>query len=80
MKRNLPLNQNRRAFLRNTAAIGGAITLQNFAGKADAASFGTGYLLADPEHEGVANSSVRQLFQSPPKKYRPLVRWWWPGQ
>jgi hypothetical protein len=19
------------------------------------------------------------MFQSPPKKYRPLVRWWWPG-
>jgi len=28
---------------------------------------------------GVDGDSVRQLFQSTPKKYRPLVRWWWPG-
>lgn len=24
-------------------------------------------------------ASVRLQFQSPLKKYRPLVRWWWPG-
>ena len=23
--------------------------------------------------------NVRQTFQSPPKAYRPMVRWWWPG-
>ena len=28
---------------------------------------------------GDDSDSVRQLFQSTPKKYRPLVRWWWPG-
>ena len=28
---------------------------------------------------GADSDSVRQLFQSTPKKYRPLVRWWWPG-
>lgn len=29
---------------------------------------------------GAAGSTfVRQQFQSPAKKYRPLVRWWWPG-
>jgi hypothetical protein len=73
------MNQNRRIFLRNTALIGGAITVQNLAGKTAHASSGTGSLLADPEHESAAGSSFRQLFQSPPKKYRPLVRWWWPG-
>ena len=26
-----------------------------------------------------SSTSVRLQFQSPPKKYRPLVRWWWPG-
>jgi hypothetical protein len=25
------------------------------------------------------SGSIRQLFQSTPRKYRPLVRWWWPG-
>ncbi|MGO8717652.1 MAG: glycosyl hydrolase [Acidobacteriaceae bacterium] len=24
-------------------------------------------------------SSVAQQFQNPPKAYRPMVRWWWPG-
>jgi hypothetical protein len=28
---------------------------------------------------GGDSDSVRKLFQSTPKKYRPLVRWWWPG-
>ena len=23
--------------------------------------------------------NVRQMFQDPPKQYRPMVRWWWPG-
>ncbi len=23
--------------------------------------------------------NVRQTFQNPPKAYRPMVRWWWPG-
>lgn len=73
------MNRNRRIFLRNTAFIGGAITLRSLAGKAEQASLGTGSLLADPEHESAGGSSVRQLFQSTPKKYRPLVRWWWPG-
>ena len=28
---------------------------------------------------GAVSARVRQRFQSPPKKYRPIVRWWWPG-
>jgi hypothetical protein len=35
--------------------------------------------LKDPEHGSSDSISIRQHFQSPPKKYRPLVRWWWPG-
>ena len=31
------------------------------------------------EAEATGSALVRQQFQSPPKKYRPLVRWWWPG-
>jgi alpha-L-rhamnosidase/Glycosyl hydrolases family 2, sugar binding domain len=73
------MNPNRRIFLRNTAIIGGAITLRSVAGEAAQASLGAGSLIADPEHESAAGGSVRQLFQSTPKKYRPLVRWWWPG-
>ncbi len=26
-----------------------------------------------------AAQNVRQVFQNPPKAYRPMVRWWWPG-
>jgi hypothetical protein len=31
------------------------------------------------EPEGAGSAFVRQQFQSPHSKYRPLVRWWWPG-
>lgn len=31
-----------------------------------------------PRQEG-DSKLVREQFQSPPKKYRPLARWWWPG-
>ncbi|MHB1858450.1 MAG: hypothetical protein ACYCPM_13580, partial [Acidobacteriaceae bacterium] len=24
-------------------------------------------------------ATVAQQFQDPPKAYRPMVRWWWPG-
>jgi hypothetical protein len=73
------MKQNRRIFLGNAAFIGGAITLRTLASKAAQASLGTKSLLADAEHESTVGSSVRQLFHSTPKKYRPLVRWWWPG-
>ncbi|HZQ43477.1 MAG TPA: glycosyl hydrolase [Acidobacteriaceae bacterium] len=36
-------------------------------------------LPAGSDSTGAGRDSVRQLFQSTPKKYRPLVRWWWPG-
>ncbi len=29
--------------------------------------------------ENISSTLLRQQFQLPPKKYRPIVRWWWPG-
>jgi hypothetical protein len=72
------MKQNRRAFLRNTALIGGAMTLPGIAGHGQDLRR-LGFLPADPELESGGSTSVRQQFQSPPSKYRPLVRWWWPG-
>src|ERR1035437_1796552 len=72
------MKQNRRAFLRTTALIGGAMTLPGFAGKGQGPG-SSGFPPADSEPESDASTSVRQQFQSPPKKYRPMVRWWWPG-
>lgn len=68
------MKQNRRVFLRNSALAGGAITVRNLAGLAQAPA---GPSTSHPEDPGSA--SVRRQFQSPPAKYRPIVRWWWPG-
>ena len=54
------------------------MTLPGFAGKGQAPS-GSRFPPTSPESEGAGNTFVRQQFQSPPKKYRPSVRWWWPG-
>lgn len=54
--------------------ISGAMTLPRFSGK--------GQALAGPGFQGpeaASSAFVRQQFQSPPKKYRLLLRWWWPG-
>lgn len=70
----LPMQQNRRTFLRNSALTGGAMTLRGLSNE--------GHALAVSLHAGATGSdsaSVRQQFQSPAKKYRPIVRWWWPG-
>ena len=72
------MKQNRRTFLRNTALTGGAITLRNVAGIAQTPA-GSALAPASTIAESANSASVRQQFQSPPKKYRPLVRWWWPG-
>jgi hypothetical protein len=72
------MNQNRRIFLRNSALLGGAIALKDLAGKAQMPSGSDG----KPTHsieQASDSDSVRRLFQSPPKKFRPIARWWWPG-
>jgi hypothetical protein len=32
-----------------------------------------------PGNRAAGSASIRQQFQSPDKKYRPIARWWWPG-
>ncbi len=72
------MKQNRRVFLRNTALAGGAITLRGLAG-AQPSSANSGASSSGTGPEDAASALLRREFQSPPKKYRPLVRWWWPG-
>jgi alpha-L-rhamnosidase len=72
------MKQNRRAFLRNSVLIGGAMSLPGFAGQGQDLR-GSGSPPAGPEPESDSSRSVRQQFQLPAIKYRPLVRWWWPG-
>jgi len=72
------MKQNRRSFLRNTALAGGAVTLRSLSARAQASvAPGASAVTAQPEIP--ASASIRRQFQSPPKKYRPIVRWWWPG-
>ncbi len=72
------MKQNRRTFLRNTALAGGAVTLRNLASRGQT-SAGTGASTSTSQPEALGSESVRREFQSPPKKYRPIARWWWPG-
>jgi hypothetical protein len=39
---------------------------------------GAGTAPANPASEG-GSTAIRQQFLSPGKKYRPIARWWWPG-
>lgn len=67
--------QSRRRFLCNAALTSGAITFGNLSGL----SQNSALLPARLGPIDADSDSVRRLFQSTPKKYRPLVRWWWPG-
>ncbi len=58
--------------------LGGAIALKDLAGKAQTA-IGTSGRPALSTEQASDSESVRRLFQSPPKKFRPIARWWWPG-
>jgi hypothetical protein len=70
------MKQNRRAFLRNTAMMSGAMALPRFAVTAQVSA---GSDLPSAERDETGSAFVRRQFASPPRKYRPLVRWWWPG-
>jgi hypothetical protein len=72
------MRQNRRAFLRNGALASGAISLRRFAQGVENAPNAEAPAEAAIS-KGADSKSVREQFQSPPKKYRPLARWWWPG-
>jgi hypothetical protein len=69
------MKQNRRTFLRNSALAGGAIAAQDLAGWAQAPTNSASHPIQKPTD----SESVRCLFQSPPKRFRPMARWWWPG-
>ncbi len=72
------MKQNRRTFLRNGALAGGAIPLRRLVQSAQNSSAS-----AAPPGGAAGKDSLsallREEFQSPPKKYRPVARWWWPG-
>ena len=55
--------------------MGGAMTLPRFVVKGQAPAGSP----IEREPAGAASALLRRQFESPPKKYRPLVRWWWPG-
>jgi hypothetical protein len=73
------MKQNRRSFIRNSALVSGAVALTNLTAKGHALAAAA----SDPINQtaGAANTSasIRQQFLSPDKKYRPIARWWWPG-
>ena len=54
------------------------MTLRSFAARGQAIP-GTAPSPSTPNSEGIGSVATRQQFQSPSKKYRPLARWWWPG-
>src|SRR5580693_9391682 len=73
------MRQNRRTFLRNSALTSTAAALTKFTGTARALA-GTLSSSENQVAEGVSSrTSIRQQFLSPEKKYRPIARWWWPG-
>jgi alpha-L-rhamnosidase len=69
------MKQSRRSFLRRTALAGGAVALRGLGGRCQASALPA----AASTGAGSRSAMIRELFQSPPAKYRPLVRWWWPG-
>jgi glycosyl hydrolase family 106( putative alpha-L-rhamnosidase) len=65
-------------FLLNTAFTSGALTLRRLACGEQAVA-NSAVSSSEPEGNHAHSALLRQQFQTPPKKYRPLVRWWWPG-
>ncbi len=71
------MRQNRRTFLRKAALTSGAVALRTASAKA---AQGTGSLVANnSQPEAPSADEFRHAFLSPAKKYRPIARWWWPG-
>jgi len=71
------MKQNRRTFLRNSALASTAAALTKFTvgGQALAAAGSSSQATEGSD----SSASIRQQFLSPEKKYRPIARWWWPG-
>jgi len=71
------MGMNRRTFLRSSVMAGGALSLRNSVFGEHAAESAAG--MAGENQGPMHSAQVRQQFAAPSKKYRPLVRWWWPG-
>jgi hypothetical protein len=65
------MNHNRRTFIRNAALAGSALALPRSIAGQTAPSGGS--------QEPLGGSLIREKFETPSKKFRPMVRWWWPG-
>jgi hypothetical protein len=72
------MKQNRRTFLRNSALAGGAIPLSRLV-QGQQTSSPTVAPSQSAAPAIIDSKLLREQFQSPPKKYRPIARWWWPG-
>lgn len=73
------MRHNRRVFLRNSALASAAAALTRFTGRGQALA-GAGASQENRVAESAGSgASIRQQFLSPEKKYRPIARWWWPG-
>jgi hypothetical protein len=73
------MRQNRRSFIRNSALVGGAVALTNLTGKGQALAAAASAPINHAADGASTSASIRQQFLSPDKKYRPIARWWWPG-
>jgi glycosyl hydrolase family 106( putative alpha-L-rhamnosidase)/glycosyl hydrolase family 2 len=70
---------NRRTFLRNGALAGTAAALTKFTARGQAPAGAESSPVNQATGAGSSGASIRQQFLSPEKKYRPIARWWWPG-
>jgi len=73
------MRQNRRTFLRNSALASTAAALTKFTGRAQVLANTTSSPANQTAEAVGSGASIRQQFLSPEKKYRPIARWWWPG-
>ena len=70
---------NRRTFLRNSALATTAAALTKFTARGQAPAGAESSPVNQATGAGSSGASIRQQFLSPEKKYRPIARWWWPG-
>ncbi len=73
------MRHNRRSFLSRAILTGGAVALRSFTAKAEQETGPLAGTDSRPSAEALSADQLRRAFQSPGKKYRPIARWWWPG-
>lgn len=72
------MKQSRRTFLCNAALASGAMKLYAL-DKGGETPDGLRSFLSPGVDERSGPEELRRQFRTPEKRYRPLVRWWWPG-